>query len=222
MSSSGPKSVAVDYVRNIALVVNTASQTVAVIDLKKMAVASVTQPLQDIPTAVGINPCANPNPVPDPNVSNCQGRALVTMQNKPYGLLLDVSKTPPAILGPVTISTGANSHIAVDPQLNWAIATPGGIGSIGIVDLNQQSVNTITSISRTTTNNINSQVTVTVQPSTAATPQEPLAVQLNDTVLIQGVSDSSFNGFYTVTGLGPANGQFVYTQTSHSTQHNHR
>ncbi len=53
-----------------------------------------------------------------------------------------------------------------------------------------------------------------MQPSTAAAPQEPLAVQLNDTVLIQGVTaDSSFNGFYTVTGLGPGNGQFVYTQT---------
>jgi DNA-binding beta-propeller fold protein YncE len=215
--SSGPKSVAVDYVRNIALVVNATSQTIAVIDLSKMAVASVTQPLQDIPVAVGINPCANPNP----NVSTCQGRALVTMQNKPYGLLLDLTKTPPAILGPVTISTGANSRVAVDPQLNWAIATPGGLGSIGIVDLNQQSVNTITSLSRTTTNNLNSQVTVTVQQSTAANPQEPLAVQLNDTVYIQHVTDasgkstdtSSFDGFYTVTGLGPANGQFVYTQT---------
>jgi DNA-binding beta-propeller fold protein YncE len=198
--SSGPNSVAVDYARNIALVVNTASQSIAVIDLNKMAVASVTQPLQDIPVAVGINPIS--------------GRALVTIKNKPYGLLLDLTQTPPAILGPVTISTGANSRVAVDPQLNWAIATPGGIGSIGIVDLNQQSVNTITSLSRTTTNNINSQVTVTVQPSTAAAPQEPLTVQLNETVLIQGVTaDPSFNGFYTVTGLGPANGQFVYTQT---------
>lgn len=211
---SGPKSVAVDYVLNIALVVNTTSQTIAVVDLSAKAVTSVTQPLQDIPAAVGINPCANPTPNPNPNVSNCQGRALVTMQNKPYGLLLDLTQTPPAILGPVTISTGAKSHIAVDPHLNWAIATPGGIGSIGIVDLNRQSVNTITSLSRTTTNNINSQVTVTVQLSTAAAPQEPLAVQLNDTVLIQGVTaDASFNGFYTVTGLGPGNGQFVYTQT---------
>jgi DNA-binding beta-propeller fold protein YncE len=212
--SSGPKSVAVDYVLNIALVVNTTSQTIAVVDLSAKAVTSVTQPLQDIPAAVGINPCANPTPNPNPNVGNCQGRALVTMQSKPYGLLLDLTQTPPAILGPVSISTGANSHIAVDAHLNWAIATPGGIGSIGIVDLNRQSVNTITSLSRTTTNNINSQVTVTVQPSTAAAPQEPLAVQLNDTVLIQGVTaDSSFNGFYTVTGLGPGNGQFVYTQT---------
>jgi hypothetical protein len=203
---SGPNSIAVDYVRNIALVVNTTSQTIAVIDLSKMAVASVTQPLQDIPVAVGINPIS--------------GRALVTMQNKPYGLLLDLTQSSP-ILGPVTISTGANSRVAVDPQLNWAIATPGGIGSIGIVDLNQQSANTITSLSRTTTNNINSQVTVTVQQSTAANPQEPLAVQLNDTVYIQHVTDTSgkstdttsFDGFYTVTGLGPANGQFVYTQT---------
>jgi DNA-binding beta-propeller fold protein YncE len=197
---SGPKSVAVDYALNTAVVVNTTSQTIAVVDLNSKMVTSVTPPLQDVPAAVGINPIS--------------GRALVTIQNKPYGLLLDLAQTPPAILGPVTISTGANSRVAVDPQLNWAIATPGGIGSIGIVDLNQQSVNNITTLSRATTNNINSQVTVTVQASTAAVPQEPLAVRLNDTVLIQGVTaDPSFNGFYTVTGLGPGNGQFVYTQT---------
>jgi DNA-binding beta-propeller fold protein YncE len=54
---------------------------------------------------------------------------------------------------------------------------------------------------------------VTVQASTTAVPQAPLAVQLNDAVQIQGVSDSTFNGIFTVSGLGPANGQFSYTQT---------
>ena len=202
--TSGPKSVAVDYVRNIALVVNSTSKTIAVIDLAARSVASVTAALQDTPVAVGINPCANPNP----SVSACQGRALVTIQNKPYGLLLDLTQTPPAIIGPVSIGTGANSHIAVEPHLNWAIATPGGAGSIGIVDLNRQTVNNIASIARSS--NV---VTVTVQSSTSAAPQPPLAVQFNDSVLIQGVSDPTFNGFYTVSGVGPSNGQFSYTQT---------
>jgi len=110
----------------------------------------------------------------------------VTFKNRAYGLILDLTQTPPAIVGPVSISTGANSRIAVDPHLNWAIATPGGIGSIGIVDLNRQTLNNITSLSRTS--NV---VTVTLQPSTTAQSQTPLAVQLNDTVYIQHVADGS-------------------------------
>src|SRR6267143_2597439 len=210
-TASGPNSVAVDYVRNIALVVNATSQTIAVVDLNAKTVTSVT-PLvpnppsdaaQHPPVAVGINPLS--------------GRALVTFKNRAYGLILDLTQTPPAIVGPVSISTGANSRIAVDPPLNWAIATPGGLGSIGIVDLNRQTLNNITSLSRTS--NV---VTVTLQPSTTAQSQTPLAVQLNDTVYIQRVADgsgkstdtNSFEGFYSVTGLGPASGQFSYTQTA--------
>jgi YVTN family beta-propeller protein len=200
---TAPKSVAIDYIRNIALVVNSTPQTVAVVDLSTMSVASVIQlfptppsdAAQHPPVAVGINPVS--------------GRALVAIQNRPYGLLL--TDAPPAVIGPVTISTGANSHIAVEPRLNWAIATPGGLGSIGIVDLNRQTVNNIASVSRTS--NI---VTVTVKLSTTADPQPPLAVQLNDTVLIKGVSvsDPTFpDGFYTVSGVGPSNGQFSYAQT---------
>ncbi len=191
---SGPLSVAVDDIRNIALVVNATSKTIAVVDLNTKAVTSVTQPLQDTPAAVGINPVS--------------GRALVAMKNQPYGLILDLTQTPPAILGPVTISTGANTHVAVEPHMNWAIATPGGLGSIGIVDLNRQTVNNIASIARAT--NV---VTVTVELSTGAAPQPPLEVQRGDAVRIQGVSDPSFDGFFTVSNVGPSNGQFSYTQT---------
>ncbi len=206
---SAPTSVAIDYVRNIALVVNSTPQTIAVVDLNAKSVTSIiplftTAPSDAAlhpPVAVGINPVT--------------GRALVTIQTRAFGVLLDLTQTPPKVLGPVTISTGANSRVAVEPHLNWAITTPGGLGSIGIVDLNRQNVNTITNISRTF-----NAVTVTVQPSTTANPQPPLAVQMGDTVFIQGVLDSkgapdtSFDGFYTVTSLGPAGGQFIYTQNN--------
>jgi YVTN family beta-propeller protein len=210
---SGPTSIAVNYINNSAVVVNSTAQTIAMVDLNTKSVTSVT-PLfqtppsdaaQHPPVAVGINPCANLVT----SASTCQARALVTIQNRPYGLLLDVTQTPPVVLGPVTITTGANSRVAVEPHLNWAISTPGGIGSIGIVDLNRQTQNSITNMSRAS--NV---VTVTVQASTTAAPQPPLAVHLNDTVFIQGVSDPSFDGFYSVTGLGPQSGQFSYTQST--------
>jgi len=192
--SSGPSSVAVDYVRNIALVVNSATKTVAIIDLNNRAVSYVTPPFQDTPGAVGINPVT--------------GRALVAMQQQAYGVLMDVTHNPPAMVGVVTISTGPKTRVAVEPHLNWAIATPGGAGTIGIADLNAQTVNNITTLTRTT--NV---VTVTVQAPTAALPQPPLAVRLNDAVLIQGASDASFNGIYSVTAVGPGGSQFSYTET---------
>jgi DNA-binding beta-propeller fold protein YncE len=215
--ASGPISVAVDYVRNIALVANstTIPPSIAVIDLQGKKVSYVVSlppstavaagsPVQaDTPGAVGINPVT--------------GRALVAMQVKGYGLLMDVTQTPPAFVGPVTISTGPHTRIAVEPHLNWAVATPGGAGSVGIVDLNRQSANVITNLSRTSivTSNV---VTVTVQPTNPPPPnppQPPLTIKAGDAVLIQNASatDSSFDGIYTVSGIGPGANQFTYTQT---------
>ena len=193
--ASGPSSVSVDYVRNIALVVNTAAKTIAVVDLNAKALTYVTPALQDSPGAVGINPVS--------------GRALVAMQQRNYGILMDVTQNPPVLIGPVSISTGPHTRVAVEPHLNWAIATPGLAGSVGIVDLNRQTTNNITGLSRTT--NV---VTVTIQPSTTAVPQSPLAVQSGDAVQIQGASDNSFNGIYAVTAIGPGSTQFTFTQTA--------
>jgi DNA-binding beta-propeller fold protein YncE len=200
--SSGPTSVSIDYVRNIALVANNTAKTIAVVDLNSRAVSFVTPALQDSPGAVGVNPVT--------------GRALVAMQTKAYGLLMDVTQTPPVIVGPVTISTGADTRIAVEPHLNWALATPGGAGSVGIVDLNRQSVNQITNLSRTSIVSSNV-VTVTVQPSTSPSPQPPLTVKPGDAVQIQGATDPSFNGIYTVSTVGPGVSQFTYTQTGAAT-----
>jgi DNA-binding beta-propeller fold protein YncE len=201
---SGPTSVSVDYFRNIALVVNAASQTIAVVDLNARAVTSIIQlPLEvppsngapgltGTPEAVGINPVT--------------GRALVAMQSRSYGILLDLTQSPPQFIGVVSISTGLQPRVAVEPHLNWAIATPGGgNSSLGIVDLSRQSTNAISTLSRTS--NV---VTVTIQTTSSSAP---LAVQLNDAVLIQNASDSSFDGIYQVSQVGPQSTQFSYTQS---------
>lgn len=204
---SGPTSVSVDYVRNIALVVNAAAKTIAVVDLQKQAVSYVLPVLQDTPNAVGINPVT--------------GRALVAMQQRNYGVLVDVTTNPPSYGGIVSISTGPNTRVAVEPHLNWALATPGTLGSLGIVDLNLQSTNAITAISRT---NSGTAVVVTVSVETsAATP--PLSVQAGEAVQIQNIQfpagtdpttaaqAPSFNGFYLVSSVGPGPNQFSYTQS---------
>jgi DNA-binding beta-propeller fold protein YncE len=203
---SGPTSVSVDYVRNIALVVNSTTKTIAVVDLNAQAVTNVLPALQDTPEAVGINPVT--------------GRALVAMQRTNYGVLVDVTTNPPTYAGIVSISTGPNPRVAVEPNLNWALATPGGLGSVGIVNLNQQSSNAITAVSRTT--NV---VTITVDSSASA---PPLSVKVGDAIQIQniqfpaGTASSiatlapTFDGFYAVSSVGPASNQFGYTQTGAS------
>ncbi len=217
---SGPTSVSVDYVRNIALVVNSTAKTIAVVDLQQKAISFVFPVLQDTPNAVGLNPVT--------------GRGLVAMQQKNYGVLLDVTTNPPSYVGIVSIDTGTNTRVAIEPHLNWALATPGTLGSLGIVDLGQQSDNVITAISRTT--NV---VTVTVANTSSA---PPLSVQLGDAVDIQGIQfpvcpggsngtcppnsppgtvppsvaalAAGFDGFYAVSSVGPGPNQFSYTQTA--------
>ena len=73
--ASGPTSVAIDYVRNVALVVNGTTQTIAFVDLNAQAVTFVTPALQDIPGAVGVNPVT--------------GHALIAMPSKNYGVILE-------------------------------------------------------------------------------------------------------------------------------------
>lgn len=199
---SGPMGVAVAHLINpskdIALVANTATKTLSEIDLNSRTVTWVSQPLIDPPISVGINPVT--------------GRALVAMNTRPYGLIVDLtSQSSPFIVGPVSIVTGPNAHVAVEPHLNWALATPGGNGTVSIVDLNRQTTNNIVSISRTT--NV---VTVTVQASTASVPQSPLGLVAGESIQIQGVTvggDTSFNGVYQVATPGPGATTFSYTQT---------
>jgi DNA-binding beta-propeller fold protein YncE len=204
-TTSGPMGVAVAHLINpskdIALVANTATKTLSEIDLNARTVTWVSQPLVDPPISVGINPVT--------------GRALVAMNTRPYGLIVDLtSQSSPFIVGPVSIVTGLNTHVAVEPHLNWALATPGGTGTVSIVDLNRQTTNNIVSISRTT--NV---VTVTVQASTASVPQSPLSLVAGESIQIQNVSvggDASFNGVYQVAAPGPGATAFSYTQTGNA------
>jgi hypothetical protein len=208
--ASGPTSVSIYYnfinnnPINEAVVVNSASKTIAVVDLNARAVVSVLPALQDTPVSVGINPLT--------------GRGLVAMQQKNYGVILSLN--PPSYAGIVSISTGPNPRVAVDPELDWALATPGNLGSLGIVNLSQNSTNTITAISRT--NNV---VTVTVTDQTVNSAP-PLSIKVQDAVQIQNVQfpsgtdpsiaalASTFEGFYSVSSVGPGPNQFSYSQTN--------
>lgn len=130
-----PTGVAVDDLLNEAVVADNADNTLAVVNLATQAVTSVSlsgfTPVGSAPFAVGINPLSH--------------RAIVVNQTTNTATIIELTATPtcttpPCVLTTIggsanPVSTGANPSVAVDPRLNWAIVTPGGAGTISIVDL---------------------------------------------------------------------------------------
>ena len=148
---AGPVSVAVDNLRNMALVANSGTSTdtcsaatgcsVAVVSLATQSVTSIIQSgatsIADVPAAIGINPLT--------------GLAIVAYQTAGIASIVDLKLTPPSVTSQVTVSTGATPRVAVSPKLNWALITPGGAGTLTIVDLGRASPVATASISLSVT-----------------------------------------------------------------------
>jgi YVTN family beta-propeller protein len=185
--ASAPTAVAVDNLRNIALVANGGTSTVAVVDLATKTVTAIipagVTSIADVPMSIGINPLS--------------GRAIVAYQTAGFASIIDLTLPTPAVTGIVAASTGATPHVAVSPKLNWALVTPGGGGTLSIVDLSRQSTNGIASASRKSG-------IVTIATSSAHT------LAINDLVLITGMTDASFDGVF---GIADVSGNtFKYVQ----------
>jgi DNA-binding beta-propeller fold protein YncE len=132
---AAPTSVAIDdqLPDHIAAVTNSADNTISVIDLTTLAVTTLNLP----------NPNTAPNPAPVPwaiGINPLTHRGLVAIQQSNTAEIIDFSNGVPTLVqsvgGTFTLfSTSTFPSVAVDPRLNWAIATPGGQGTINIVDL---------------------------------------------------------------------------------------
>jgi YVTN family beta-propeller protein len=136
---TAPTSVAIDdqLPNHIAAVTNSADNTISVINLTTLAVTTLNLPNTNtapnpapVPWAIGINPLTH--------------RGLVAIQQSNTAEIVDFSNDVPTLVqsvgGTFTLfSTGLLPSVAVDPRLNWAIATPGGQGTIDIVDLGHNS-----------------------------------------------------------------------------------
>jgi DNA-binding beta-propeller fold protein YncE len=135
-----PTGVAIDdqLAHHLAVVVNNGSasggNSVTAIDLTTNTVAST---LAFPNTAVPPNTVALPFSI---GINSSTHRAIVTQQSTNLAMILDLSSGVPAIVqqiggGLSSYSTGVTPSVAIDPRLNWAIVTPGGGGSVNIVDL---------------------------------------------------------------------------------------
>lgn len=143
-----PTSVGVDDILHLAAVVNSADNSLSIVNLQTQGVATVALPAN--PTG------SSPSPAPYAiGVNSLTHRAVIAYSSSNIATVFDLSTNPPslvctmggsdptmpnncsAISGSNTrpVSTGPNPAIAVEPQLNWAIVTPGGSGTNSIVDL---------------------------------------------------------------------------------------
>ena len=144
-----PTSVGVDDILHLAVVVNSADNTLSIVNLQNQTVsATVSLPANPTgttpppaPFAVGVNPLTH--------------RAVIAYASSNIATIFDLSTNPPSLVCTMggsdptmpnncavnansntpPVSTGPTPSIAVEPQLNWAIVTPGGSGTVSIVDL---------------------------------------------------------------------------------------
>jgi DNA-binding beta-propeller fold protein YncE len=135
-AGAAPTGVAVDdqLPHHIAVVANSGNNSVSSIDLTTLAVSNEVLPnpnapplAQPIPWAIGIDSFSH--------------QAIVALQSSNFAWIVDFSTgapgaNPKQIGGTLTpFSTGLNPTVAVDQRLDWAVVTPGGLGSVNIVDL---------------------------------------------------------------------------------------
>lgn len=143
-----PTSVGVDDILHLAAVVNSADNTLSIVNLQTQGVSTVGLPANPTgttpppaPFAVGVNPLTH--------------RAVIAYSSSNIASIFDLSTSPPSLVCTMggsdptmpnncavnansntpPVSTGPTPSIAVEPQLNWAIVTPGGSGTVSIVDL---------------------------------------------------------------------------------------
>ncbi len=185
----GPTGVAVDNVRNVAVVANNLDKTISVVNLATRTMTVVSTQITAAPYSVAVNPIT--------------GIALIAYQSTNIGALVDLTQTPPAFIGAVTLATGANPQVAMMPALNWGLVTSGGVGVLSIVDLQQHNSNTIAA---------GGAVRVSATSTVTITTTLPHSLVSGDAVLVTGVTDASINGVFTVSTVPTAN-SFTYTQT---------
>lgn len=134
---SQPTGVAVDPLRDLAIIVNQGSKTLSLVNLAAptQTPQTVTLPSSFVPVAIGENPLT--------------GHAVVANQETNTETVIDLSKSP-ATITPVDVTqggsraggTGNSPQVAIEPQLDWAIVTPGGNGAISAIDMSHPTIST--------------------------------------------------------------------------------
>jgi DNA-binding beta-propeller fold protein YncE len=172
-----------------------------------------------IPTSAPTTP---PTPAPFPysvGIDPFTHFAVIAYANTNVGFIADLDpgnaantaeclitgQHPPCVTSSVTLNTGQYPHVALQPRVHLAYVTPGGAGTLSVVDLTKQSA-TVGIASAIRTSNVVTITTTTAHGLNVANP---------GSVLISGVStkNTNFNGVFSGITVIDAN-NFAYSQTA--------
>src|SRR5580704_6885127 len=220
-----PTGVSVDDMLHIAAVVNYSDRSLELLSIPAARTTPSTTPVAtiDLSTLIPTSaPTTPPTPPPFPfsvGIDPFTHTAVIAFANTNIGFIADINPAnsanasecllagqhPPCVISSVTLNSGQYPQVALEPRIHLAYVTPGGAGTLSVVDLTQKSQNVgIASASRSS--NV---VTITTTAPHNINPGNP------GTFLISGVStkNTNFNGpFSGISVIDDFN--FSYSQTA--------
>jgi DNA-binding beta-propeller fold protein YncE len=226
-----PTGVAVDENFHIAAVVNYADRSLWIFQIPTPPAAPSATPLGKIDlstlipaTAPTIPPSAPPFPYAV-GIDSQTHRGIVAFASTNVGFVVNLDPAQPASvclpgqppastptycsIASVTLNTGSNPQIALEPRVDFAYVTPGGGGNLSVVDL--QHVATQARIAITSATRTSNVVTVTASTPHNLNPGNPGTVLISG--LPPGKNGTIFDGTFSVTSVIDAS-TFTYSQTA--------
>jgi DNA-binding beta-propeller fold protein YncE len=222
---NAPTGVAVDDQLHIAAVINYSDRTMWLLQVPAPGQTPSTTPIAQInlgsliPTTAPTTP---PTPPPFPysvGIDPFSHRALIAFASTNVGFVADINpansantseclqagQAPPCVVSSVTLNSGQYPQIAFEPHIHLAYVTPGGAGTLSVVDLTNPSQPPVGIATATRSANV---VQITTVAPHNLNPGNP------GTVVIAGVptTNTNFNGSFTVTSIIDAY-DFTYSQT---------
>jgi DNA-binding beta-propeller fold protein YncE len=226
-----PTGVAVDENLHITAVVNYADRSLWIFQTPIPPAAPSATPLGkiDLSTLIPATAPSTPPSVPpfpySVGIDSQTHRAIVAFASTNVGFIVNLDPTQPASIclpgqppastptycpiASVTLNTGSNPQIALEPAIDLAYVTPGGGGNLSVVDL--QHVTTQARIPITSAARTSDIVTVTTTTPHALNPGNPGTVLISG--LPAGKNGTIFDGTFSVTSVIDAN-TFTYSQTA--------
>jgi DNA-binding beta-propeller fold protein YncE len=226
-----PTGVAVDETLHIAAVVNYADRSLWIFQTPTPPAAPSTTPLGkiDLSTLIPATaPTTPPSAPPFPysvGIDSQTHRGIVAFASTNVGFIVNLDPAqsasvclpgqPPGStptycpIASVTLNTGSNPQIAVEPRVDLAYVTPGGGGTLSVLDL--QHVAAQARIGITTATRTSNIVTVTTSTPHNLNPGNPGTVLISG--LPPGKNGTIFDGTFFVTSVIDAS-TFTYSQTA--------
>jgi DNA-binding beta-propeller fold protein YncE len=226
-----PTSVAVDETLHITAVVNYADRSLWIFQTPIPPAAPSATPLGKIDLSTLIPstaPTTPPSAPPFPysvGIDSQTHRGIVAFASTNVGFIVNLDPAQPASvclpgqppastatycpIASVTLNTGSNPQIALEPRVDLAYVTPGGGGNLSVVDLHNVATQArIPITSATRTSDI---VTVTTSTQHNLNPGNPGTVLISG--LPAGKNGTIFDGTFSVTSVIDAS-TFTYSQTA--------